>query len=482
MWGKRQRDDDWDDEHRSQPEDRREQRPDDRREQRPDDRRGGYWDEPGDWAGPGGPGGGVPGGGVPGGSVPGGNGNRPGFGDRQGFSDADRQGFGDADRRSFGDSPWAEPQQRRGRGEYGGDPGFGDSGFGDSGFGGGRHADPRPGDPWQSDPRQSDPRQPDPWQPDPRPSDMRQPDLRQGDSRPGDPRRPVRDYPDAGFGQPGYGGRGGDFSGGDFGGDYRGGDRRDGDRRDMDRRDSDRRDGDRRDGGQWAEAGGWGQPEPEMPVPMFTPAAQVPSADSVSGPVSNGSAGTRPYGRLSIFTLLDDRVAEFDRMAEAAAEGVRIHEPDTLVYVMHVVPKAPLQRIIYEIYRDHAAFEQHLRQPHIQQFEEGRRPCVLVTNIIDLRLKYAKVAPIQGIPLAAPGQSVPPGQIAPPPGTRHRAPQGLEPDGNGWFAEPVGGQPTGGRPADMDGDWAADRSFDPAERRSQDWGQSQYSGQRYRDN
>src|SRR5580700_9416105 len=82
----------------------------------------------------------------------------------------------------------------------------------------------------------------------------------------------------------------------------------------------------------------------------------LPADESASG--NDNPAGTpRPYGRLSIFTLLDDKAAEFDRLAERAAEGVRTAEPDTLVYVIHVVPKAPMQRIIYEIYRDRAAFE-----------------------------------------------------------------------------------------------------------------------------
>ena len=117
----------------------------------------------------------------------------------------------------------------------------------------------------------------------------------------------------------------------------------------------------------------------------------LPADESASG--NDNAAGTpRPYGRLSIFTLLDDKAAEFDRLAERAAEGVRTAEPDTLVYVIHVVPKAPMQRIIYEIYRDRAAFESHEQQPHIQRFVADRRSCVLATNIIDLRLKYAKVA------------------------------------------------------------------------------------------
>src|SRR6185437_4523841 len=114
------------------------------------------------------------------------------------------------------------------------------------------------------------------------------------------------------------------------------------------------------------------------------------------------SAGTpRPYGRLSIYTLHEDKTREFDRLAERAAEGVRTSEPDTLVYVIHVVPKAPMQRIIYEIYRDRGAFLSHERQPHIRQFAADRASCVLATNIIDLRLKYAKVAALGGAPEAA---------------------------------------------------------------------------------
>ncbi len=310
----------------------------------------------------------------------------------------------------------------------------------------------------------------------------------------GDPRRPMRDFPEAGFGQPGYGGRGGDFgppdlAAPDFGGDFRGGDRRDLEYRDLDRRDPDRRDLERRDsGGQWNDAGGWGQAESEMAVPVFTPAAQAsapaaqvsPPAVQVSSPppgvVPASVTGTRPYGRLSIFTLLDDRVAEFDRLAGQAAEGVHLTEPDTLVYVMHVVPKAPMQRIIYEIYRDHTAFESHQRQPHIMQFEEGRKSCVLVTNIIDLRLKYAKVAPLQGAaPQSGGPLQLPAGQSPQGPGPRHRAQQAPEPDGD-WL-----GEPAAGRSADLDGDWSADRSFNGGERRSQDWGQPQYMGQRYRD-
>ena len=101
-----------------------------------------------------------------------------------------------------------------------------------------------------------------------------------------------------------------------------------------------------------------------------------------------------PHGLIAIYTLLEDRVADFDRVADQAAEEVRTHEPDTLVYVIHTVPKAPMQRIFYEIYRDRAAYDRHEQQAYIKRFVTARRPYVLATNVIELRLKYAKISPL----------------------------------------------------------------------------------------
>jgi hypothetical protein len=69
-----------------------------------------------------------------------------------------------------------------------------------------------------------------------------------------------------------------------------------------------------------------------------------------------------------------------------------------------------MQRIIYEIYRERAAFLAHERQPHIRQFAAESASCVLATNIIDLRLKYAKVAalgPAAEPPMPSPASRVP---------------------------------------------------------------------------
>jgi quinol monooxygenase YgiN len=182
-------------------------------------------------------------------------------------------------------------------------------------------------------------------------------------------------------------------------------------------------------------------------------------------------------------------------LAEKAADGVRAMEPDTLVYVIHVVPKAPMQRIIYEIYRDRAAFDAHERQPHIQQFVADRKSCVLATNIIDLRLKYAKVAPVGG-PLQSAG-----GQEASPPAVQQREPRALESgsrssgdgryagSGSGRYASPAdagygdsgGGRPApagNGRYADGDGGWFAEQDGN-GNRRSQAGDRAQGGGRGY---
>ena len=72
------------------------------------------------------------------------------------------------------------------------------------------------------------------------------------------------------------------------------------------------------------------------------------------------------------------------------------------MYVIHLVPNAPMQRIFYEIYRDRAAFDRHENQPYMQRFVADRRACVLATNVIELRVKYAKVAPLPTSPPAGP--------------------------------------------------------------------------------
>jgi quinol monooxygenase YgiN len=158
------------------------------------------------------------------------------------------------------------------------------------------------------------------------------------------------------------------------------------------------------------------------------PGRRPPGAAEYPPPARPELPAAPPYGRILIFTLLDDRVADFDLLADQAAEQVRLREPDTLVYVIHTVPNAPMQRIFYEIYRDRAAFDGHENQPYMRRFVADRRACVLATNVIELRLKYAKVAPLPAPQHTGPQHYGPP-QYGPRPGVPPTAPrpQSLEP-------------------------------------------------------
>ena len=123
--------------------------------------------------------------------------------------------------------------------------------------------------------------------------------------------------------------------------------------------------------------------------------ALAAAADAGDAEPAGGEYDTEHlYGQIAIYTLLEHGADEFDRMAEQVVEQVRAHEPDTLVYVVHGVPSAPLQRILYEVYRDQVAYSDHTRQSYIREFEVGRAPLVLATNVIELGVRQAKVSPL----------------------------------------------------------------------------------------
>ncbi|MHB1433485.1 MAG: glutaredoxin family protein, partial [Streptosporangiaceae bacterium] len=105
----------------------------------------------------------------------------------------------------------------------------------------------------------------------------------------------------------------------------------------------------------------------------------------------------RLFGQIVIYSLAEDQAEEFDRLTERLVSAVQANEPDTLVYIVHQVPTAPLQRILYEVYLDRPAFEDHLRQPYVLRYDEQRQPLVAAMNVIELGLQQAKVSPFPTI-------------------------------------------------------------------------------------
>jgi quinol monooxygenase YgiN len=133
------------------------------------------------------------------------------------------------------------------------------------------------------------------------------------------------------------------------------------------------------------------------PVPR--PGGLVPAGRPEAGPAAGQLDASREelFGQIAIYTLIEDQAEDFDRLTERVVSQVRSGEPSTLVYIVHAVPSAPMQRILYEVYRDRTAYDQHLRQPYVSQFEADRQPYVLATNVIELGLQHAKVSPFPSI-------------------------------------------------------------------------------------
>ncbi|MGY4961645.1 putative quinol monooxygenase [Streptomyces sp. 900105245] len=87
------------------------------------------------------------------------------------------------------------------------------------------------------------------------------------------------------------------------------------------------------------------------------------------------------FGLFVRFTLRAGAGEAFDSLVRETADGIRAHEPGTLVYACSEVEGAPDQRTFFELYADYAAFEEHERQPHTRRFLSERDKYVEKTEV-----------------------------------------------------------------------------------------------------
>ncbi|UQI48460.1 antibiotic biosynthesis monooxygenase [Streptomyces sp. HU2014] len=102
------------------------------------------------------------------------------------------------------------------------------------------------------------------------------------------------------------------------------------------------------------------------------------------------------FGLFVRFTLKDGTGADFDALVERTTAAIRQHEPRTLLYACHSVEGEPDQRIFFELYADHEAFEEHERQPHTRHFLAERTKYVTVTKV-DRLTPYAGKYPTEAM-------------------------------------------------------------------------------------
>lgn len=165
----------------------------------------------------------------------------------------------------------------------------------------------------------------------------------------------------------------------------------------------DRAGGGRRGGSDYRQ-GNFAEPDSEIRYPGLAALAAGSAEradghhlDKRRGKHSDDDPQAQLFGQITIYTLLEGRVEDFDRLTEWVVAQVRSKEPDTLVYIVHAVPTAPLQRILYEVYRDRTAHEEHSRRRYVMTYQAEQRPFVLATNVIELGLQQAKVSPLPSI-------------------------------------------------------------------------------------
>ena len=77
-------------------------------------------------------------------------------------------------------------------------------------------------------------------------------------------------------------------------------------------------------------------------------------------------------GLVVTFRLRPGHEAEFDVLLGDVLNGIRVHEPGTLMYARAKEANAPGSRVLLEVYRDEAAFRAHEEQPHTRAFLEAR--------------------------------------------------------------------------------------------------------------
>lgn len=116
-----------------------------------------------------------------------------------------------------------------------------------------------------------------------------------------------------------------------------------------------------------------------------------PYEDLYDGPPRR-SQGSNARGVITIYTIADGQVPAFDQLAGAVVSEVSRNEPETLLFAAHTVASAPQQRIVYAIYRDELAREEHEQQPHVLEFQRRSAGVVVATNVIELSLSEASAS------------------------------------------------------------------------------------------
>lgn len=101
-----------------------------------------------------------------------------------------------------------------------------------------------------------------------------------------------------------------------------------------------------------------------------------------------------PLALIVTHVLKPGHAEAFDALVLRTLEGIRSHEPGTLVYVSHTDDADPLRRVFYELYADREAFRAHERHAHVQRFLAERPGHVDSVDVTFLDAVMGTAAPV----------------------------------------------------------------------------------------
>lgn len=100
------------------------------------------------------------------------------------------------------------------------------------------------------------------------------------------------------------------------------------------------------------------------------------------------------------FDLTDsDAARRFDELTATVLQGIRAHEPGTLVYATQRLRDEPLARVFFEVYRDDDALQAHEDAAHVREFHALKEPLLSGPP----RVELVEPGPATGLEAVLPG-------------------------------------------------------------------------------
>jgi quinol monooxygenase YgiN len=94
-----------------------------------------------------------------------------------------------------------------------------------------------------------------------------------------------------------------------------------------------------------------------------------------------GAAGDGSYVVVVEFRVKEEQASEFTRLLLENAEASRSLEPGCLIFDVCRWPDDHGRFLLYEIYTEKAAFQEHLESSHFKAFDEAVRSWVVEKKV-----------------------------------------------------------------------------------------------------